>query len=231
MVQELLEGEGDTPAIVALSDNLETHEALHGEWEDFDSSVGLLYRKDRFQLVESKSLFSPNWYAFPRPPLFVTLKDTASDGVEVGFIVIHLKSYEEDGSDLPRRQEACDILNTFIQAQGDTLLLMGGDFNDNPYDPPAVNIFDGLFLGEEVPYEFLTYPLGPEAFTFAGFINGDWTGLFLDHVIVNQPFAEAAGPSATEVYPIGLFEMDSWNDDHSDHLPVSSIFSGSQNPQ
>ncbi len=229
MLQELLEGGTTIPAIEALNAQMGETQFVHGEWEDFDSTVGLLYRKSRFNLVESKSLFSPNWYAFPRPPLFVVLEDRESDNAEIALIVIHLKSYEEDGSDLLRRQEAMGILNTFVQAQKNPLILLGGDFNDNPFDVPEFNIFSPLFLGPDSAYSFLTYSLGSDAYTFAGFIDGVWTGLFLDHLIATSEFREAAGEARTEVYPVGLFEMDSWNDSHSDHLPVTVTFSGTAN--
>lgn len=229
LLQELLEGNTEAPAIEALNAQMGETQFVRGEWEDYDSTVGLLYRKSRFNLVESKSLFSPNWYAFPRPPLFVVLEDRESDNAEIALIVIHLKSYEEDGSDLPRRQEAMGILNTFVQAQKNPLILMGGDFNDNPFDVPESNIFSPIFLGSDSTYSFLTYTLGSDAYTFAGFIDGVWKGLFLDHLIATSEFREAAGEPKTEIYPVGLFEMDSWNDSHSDHLPVTVTFSGTAN--
>ena len=112
------------------------------------------------------------------------------------------------------------MLDAFIQAQKNKVILVGGDLNDSPRDAPGKNVFTDTFLNEEL-YSFATLALPEDAFTFGGVINGAFTGLFLDHFVVTRELEALFDSVTTSVYPISLEEMKSWIDDHSDHLPVT----------
>lgn len=209
----------------ALETELEGYALIRGDWQEYDTSVGMLYNTERLELESARSLFKDNQYAFPRPPLFAEFRQVGGNPAEVfGVISVHLKSFEEDGSDVDRRKEACTVLNAFIQAQINTQILVGGDFNDSPRDNEESNVFATSFLALNAPYEILTLSLPPEAFTFAGKIEGEFLGRFLDHIIVTSDWLTRFSAENTSVLDIALEDMADWSAENSDHLPVTSSF-------
>ena len=212
-------------AFDALTSALKGYEGLRGDWQDSDSSVGLVYDSERLNLIEVRELFAENQYAFPRPALLATFADPLYPTHSFGVIVLHLKSYEQDGSGKDRRREACAILNAYLDAQGDKPFLFGGDLNDSPLDSGEDNVFSDTFLAEGAPYRFPTGNFPSESFTFGGMIDGAFTGLFLDHFVLTDSLAAQYGSYALTIFPMTLEEMAPWIPLHSDHLPITIQFS------
>jgi len=212
-------------AFEALTSGLDKYEGFRGDWQEADSSVGLLYDSTRLKLVEARELFSENQYAFPRPALLATFQDPLNPSHSFGVIVLHLKSYDEDGTDKDRRREACAILKAYLEAQEPMPFLFGGDLNDSPLDAGDDNVFVDTFLAEGAPYAFPTATFPPESFSFGGNIEGEFTGLFLDHFILTDSLADRYETYELSIFPMALDEMPDWIPQHSDHLPITIQFS------
>ena len=228
LLQELLPTESEygqaDSAFVALKNGLDGFEGFRGEWQGSDSSVGMLYRKSRLELVEQRELFADNQYAFPRPALLAFFVAPDQPDAQFGAISLHLKSYEEDGSDVDRRKEACAILQAYLDTQTDVPFLIGGDFNDSPLDPEEQNVFLDTFLNEEKGMIFPTSLFDDSAYTFGGTIDGVFVGLFLDHFVYNGALGARYATVDVTILPISLEELISWIPTHSDHLPIAIDF-------
>ncbi len=196
------------------------YSVLHGDWQAQDTSVGILYRSPRVTLLESREIFTADKFAFPRPPVLAEFRVGDAEGsLEFNVITLHLKAFDEG---LERRRDACVKLNAFVQAQESEFFVIAGDLNDSPDDTGDANIFATNFLNP--PYVFLTDALPEKTSTCTAsfhYVNNlKVNGLFLDHIIVTEKFAELFGSWEPEVLAVPPPEWDSWTSTHSDHFPV-----------
>lgn len=219
--QEGTDGAGEQ-AFDVLLEKLPGYEGTHVTWDPYDTSVGIVYRTDVVNLVSKKTIFSSDSWAFPRPPLVANLV-AARDGASVNLqiVVIHLKAYDDSAD---RRKEACEKLYAWLDGQPDTHHILMGDFNDDPHDIPAENVFLGTFLGMEPEYYFVTDSFPPKTVTSIGwyhYVDGDYVkGQFIDHAIVQGDLMERYESVTPTIAGVPAKQFDDWGDDYSDHFPV-----------
>jgi endonuclease/exonuclease/phosphatase family metal-dependent hydrolase len=222
-VQEGTQGESPQ-AWDALLDELEegSYQGLHNPWSTFDSTVGLLYRGSTVEILASRALFENDSHAFPRPPLEVEVAVTKEgSSIELTVIVLHLKAF---GDSVDRRRAACAALESYLGERPSERVVVLGDLNDDPYDPPADNAFTGTFLDAEPHYLFVTQAFPPESVTSLGYYHyvGDTkiTGELLDHVILTGPLAQSYATIVPSIRSVVPEQYDDWEWDYSDHFPV-----------
>jgi endonuclease/exonuclease/phosphatase family metal-dependent hydrolase len=176
----------------------------------YDSGVGALV-KDTVTVLASQSLYPSYSYAFPRPPLQLSLRLSTGPRVEV--IVVHLKA-QVDAASQARRRTAIKKLAADLASTTPTVIL--GDWNDQLTDAPDQNVFTPLVSGG---YTFLTLPLAQAGkYSYTKFHS------FLDHVAVDSSATQQLRPYVTDVLPLDQ-QDGGYVDDVSDHLPVLSRFS------
>lgn len=214
---------GEAPqAWDVLLDELEDYEGLHNPWNSFDTTVGLFYKPSTTTVIASRALFDDDSYAFPRPPLEVEIEIEKDDlSVTTRVIVLHLKAFSDS---VDRRRAACDKLDTYLREAPDARVILLGDLNDDPHDPPADNAFAGTFLDAAPHYRFLTQALPPESVTSLGyhhFVDGvQIDGEFLDHFIVTGALADDFSQRAPVIQSVPESERSAFAQSHSDHFPV-----------
>jgi endonuclease/exonuclease/phosphatase family metal-dependent hydrolase len=212
----------DVDVFDELAASLPEYQALVASEGDGYSRVGLLVDTARVGIGNVDTLFTDDYWAFPRPPLRAHLAVDLDDGTTFDFdvIVVHLKASLDEES-ASRRRLACERLADWIrgQQQGgeeqDFIVL--GDWNDELLDPQQWNVFPEL-LGDPETFRFLTQPLerAGEA-TFIPFSS------FLDHIMVTTDALDEYGAGATEVLHLDA-SIPNYRDDVSDHRPVLARF-------
>ncbi len=229
-LQEIKTDPDDPPPALQAWDrllaSLPEYEGIHAPWDYYDTTVGLLVRRDTTEIVANQTLFPNDSDAFPRSPLMATVH-VQRGGAETTFdvIVLHLKAYP-DGAD--RRLDACQKLHALLARRPGHRTLLLGDLNDDPYDPPAENVFLNTFLGTEPDYVFLTARLPPQSVTsvsFYHFVDGRRVvGQFLDHAIVSGALYADWARFVPEIRGVPTGEFRDWEEDYSDHFPVLVSF-------
>lgn len=205
----------DEDAFYALLQRLPDYDGVLNDDPGAWLRVGLLWRRDRVQVDDVETLFSTDWYAFPRPPLAARITIDAPTPIDFVTVVLHLKA-QLDAESEARRRTACERLDTWVSDQlgeGDERdYLLVGDFNDKLTDPPQWNVF-GAFLDKPDAYRFLTQPAAEAGeHTYLPFES------FIDHVLVTSDALDEIGSGSTEVLAI---EQDiSDYRDLTDHRPV-----------
>ena len=187
-----------------------------------DSTVGLIWRKSTTTLNDWEVVWESDWSAFPRPPIIADVTVTGEKGASTFKVsVLHLKAFKDD---VDRRREACEKMDKYIAGQADKRYVMIGDFNDDPYDPPAKNAYVDTFLDAEPDYYFVTQQLPLGTVTSTGYgtdVNGDWKdGEFLDHAILTGDLYSSFESVTAEVKGKPESEFSAWKKDYSDHFPV-----------
>ena len=208
-------------AFSSLDALLPDHTAIHGAWNALDTTVGILFRGSRLELIHSKQIFKNDWFAFPRPPLQATFRSQPS-GEEFTVIVLHLKAFQEGEE---RRRDACIKLDAYIRAQAEQEHVVLGDFNDDPFDDLSTNVFEGSFLTPDGFYDFTGKDLPPTSVTSTGWYHyvGDDNikGEFIDHVLLTHGMGEAWDREKPVIHGVPEAEFEAWIDYSSDHFPVS----------
>lgn len=181
--------------------------------EGFDTRVAILYRTERFEVVDIEDLFEDDSYAFPRPPLAVTfaLRGRARSE-QLTVVVVHLKAMLDQAS-VERRRLAIERLAAWHAERGPRPVLFVGDFNDRIDDPPEEDVFGG-FRTED--YHILTTPLAEQgSFSYIRFES------LIDHSVVTRE-AETILPTVSiEALPLEQ-EIADYESRVSDHRPVIS---------
>jgi endonuclease/exonuclease/phosphatase family metal-dependent hydrolase len=215
----------DEYAFEDMLDGIPTHRGLlspdryaSGEYQ----KTGMIYRTGLIEITNSHSILSGDSYAFPRPPFQADIS-VEKDGVGFTFIAInaHLKAGNSE-SDEARRRDACQQLkqhvDTMLEQDPATGVLIVGDLNDSIDDPSYNNVFT-IFL-EDLQYSFLTEPLADEeAFSYIS-----WQRL-IDHLLITAQLLSPYQDGYTWVLPLEqqVTGLD-FVTDISDHRPVVSVF-------
>lgn len=177
----------------------------------YDSGVGALV-KDSLTVLASDSLYTNDSYAFPRPPLRLSLQ--LSSGQRLDLIVVHLKAQLDAASQTRRRAAVSKLAADLASATTPTIIV--GDWNDQVTDAPDQNVFGPLVEGG---YTFLTLPLAQAGkYSYAPFHS------FLDHVALDGSAAQQLRPFVTDVLPLDQ-QVSGYQNAVSDHDPVISRFS------
>ena len=198
---------------------LSPHEYGSGNYQ----KVGIIYNESEVTVYSWQLLFEDEAYAFPRPPMEITL--SVSEGghlFDCKLIVVHLKAYEDQESE-DRRKAAIDSLKNYIDAQlalgGEQDFVLLGDFNDHLEDPREDNVFQPM-LDDPDTYDFLTEPLVGIQGSYIGYNEPN----LIDHICVTTNALDEYGQQGhTQV-----LYLDNQNTDYenivSDHRPVVSFF-------
>ncbi|MCC7539755.1 MAG: endonuclease/exonuclease/phosphatase family protein [Deltaproteobacteria bacterium] len=208
----------------ALLERLPTHDGVHNPYDTFDTAVGLIFRRATATIVDYQTILTSDRDAFPRPPLDVTVRVVrGTTDITFHVVVVHLKAF---GDSVERRRSACAMLRAYIESHPDRDWIVIGDFNDDPYDPPAENSFVGTFLDAEPDFHFVTASLPPESITSLGYyhyVDGvQIRGELLDHAVVTGSLVSRFA----EVVPsiVATDDLDAWEMTHSDHFPIVVTF-------
>jgi endonuclease/exonuclease/phosphatase family metal-dependent hydrolase len=216
----------------ALLAGLPAYAGLHAPWDlGQDTTVGLIYRTDAVTVLSSKTLFEGDWYAFPRPPLQVSVrveKDGGAQWAQFDLVVVHLKAF---GDSWERRLDACAKLHAYVQGGGtpSAKVVVLGDFNDSPFDAaPEPNVFAGTFLDNAPTWHFVTASLPHGTVSSTGYfhyVGATWVeGEFLDHVMVTGPLHQPYAAVTPAVHGVPPAQYDTWSYEVSDHFPVVVTF-------
>jgi endonuclease/exonuclease/phosphatase family metal-dependent hydrolase len=225
-VQELKveqDSEGEPPqAWHRLLGLLPHHHGVHAPWSTYDTTVGLIYRKDRVTVLHHEVLFQDDDYAFPRPPLRVWVSALTDAGeVQFDLIVLHLKAF---GDSADRRRAALEKLDAYLDAEDAPQTIILGDFNDTPYDPEQENVYWDTFLNVEPEYYFVTMglPLGTVSSTgwFHMEDGVEKPGEFLDHIILTGGVYDRMESLVPWVEHVPEAEYEAYEQVLSDHFPV-----------
>ena len=225
-VQELKVAEGtagEAPqAWGSLLAELDGFDGIHNPWDTFDTTVGLVFNTATTTVVHARALFEDDSFAFPRAPLEATVSIEKGDSeTELTVVVLHLKAFQDS---VDRRRAACSKLDTYLQQTPGAQVVVLGDLNDDPHDPPADNSFVGTFLHAEPTYHFVTHELPPESVTSLGyyhFVDGmRIDGEFLDHFILTGAAWDAFATITPTIESVPEAERSEFEDTHSDHFPV-----------
>ena len=210
-VQEIAE----PGAFDALVETLEDYDGVLNDDPDGYIRVGLLWRKDRVTVSDVETLFTTDWYAFPRPPLKAHITIDAPTPIDFVTVVLHLKA-QLNAESQERRKVGCERLDEWVTAELATSeeqdYVLIGDFNDKLTDPPQWNVF-GAFLDKPEAYSFLTMPAEVAGgHTYIPFES------FIDHVLVTSDTLDEVGTGETEVLELENEVAD--YRDLTDHRPV-----------
>jgi exonuclease III len=213
----------DVQAFVQLIQSMPGYDGTYANEPGQDTTVGIIVRSARVQMVDQEVLFDNNSYVFPRPPLVVRLESLTDDGrVDFDFIVvvIHLKA-QLDAESESRRREACGMLDEWVTEQlaadGDHDIVLLGDWNDEVTDTGPNNVFQ-VFLDNPDQYTVLTLPLAQDGqFTYIPYQS------FIDQVIVTADALSDYGQGTTEVLELER-TVPNYESQVSDHRPVRVTF-------
>ncbi|WP_158617067.1 lamin tail domain-containing protein [Corallococcus exercitus] len=185
-----------------------------------DQKVGLLYKTDAVELVDSNVVLTECAPDFAyRPPLRVDLKVIRGGAkVDLTVMVLHMKAYA-DADSYARRQGAAaclkNYLDTYLPTQNVMVL---GDWNDDvdvsiytPYASPYADL-----VNDSARYKFLTQPLSE-----SGVGSTTSNSQFIDHQLVTNELAPYYVPNTTKVLKPSIV---SYKSTTSDHYPVFSQF-------
>jgi endonuclease/exonuclease/phosphatase family metal-dependent hydrolase len=150
-----------------------------------DQNPAFLVRKEsRLSIVEARALFEDDPYAFPRPPLMISVVNVAGDTTIL--INLHLKCCEGEVNEA-RRQAGMYKLKQFADSYlyNDKLIILG-DFNEEITGPGGQMVFH-QFLSDSLNYRFadLSLAYGPTS----GWSYPEWPS-HIDHFIISNEWFE-----------------------------------------
>lgn len=152
---------------------------------------------------------------FPRPPLQVSFT-VVETGLTFFAIGIHLKAGETD-EDFERRAGALARLDAYmrnlVDGDGEDNIILLGDFNETLTDPAGLANFEPLRDTSRYSIRTQTNAFSDEV----SFLPG---GVILDHIVTTSALADEAA-SRSAVIPRIDFDIESYRDRLSDHLPVT----------
>jgi endonuclease/exonuclease/phosphatase family metal-dependent hydrolase len=179
--------------------------------------LGVLYRRSLVAAGEPTLLFQADGYAFPRPPLSVTI---TVDGTTIELVGVHLKAGPEF-EDADRRRDAIATLDTHFRAQidggGEAEIVLLGDYNETVTDTPGREVLAPILTATD-RYTLRTEPaaIAGES-TYLGF-----GGSFIDHITTTAALDARWSAATTQVVDLrpAIF---GYRNAVSDHLPVALI--------
>ena len=189
--------------------------------------TGLIYRTDEINILSWEPIFWNEGYAFPRPPLRITVQANMPSGTfDFYLIVLHLKAFDTD-EDRARRQAAMVLLKEYLDEIVPLLpdhdWIVVGDYNDELDDPPNENIFND-FLADSLDYDFLTLPLASDPYwaSYPGYNS------MLDNILITADVLGEYGENG-ETTTLRLDdEYRNYSYVISDHRPVMAQFTNFQ---
>lgn len=185
--------------------------------------TAIIYRTDQVSVLSWEPLFWNESYAFPRPPIRVTIQANLPTGVfNFYLIVMHLKAFD-DSEGRARRFAAMEMLKEYLDVivpfLPDHDWMVVGDYNDEADDPQNTNIFWDFFQ-DSANYKLLTEPLVGDPY-WASYPSYN---SLIDHMMVTTDCLDEYGNS-------GLIQTLRIDDEYSnysyrisDHRPVMAMY-------
>jgi endonuclease/exonuclease/phosphatase family metal-dependent hydrolase len=211
----------DSSSFQTLIDSLDGYTGYFSSLPDYGQRLGIIHKTNIISMSEPYLIFSDDSWAFPRPPMvsFVTVKNENKIVFDLILIIVHLKAFPDEESEM-RRRIACNKLKFYV----DTYILSGtekdviilGDFNDELVDVISESIF-GSFISDSSHYHFLTLPLINHP-TYIGEFDSS-----IDHILITDDTQEEYSGGLTRVLDIDQAFPEYLNT-ISDHRPVLAQF-------
>ncbi len=202
----------------------ELRNALTG-WDGFrsnsaayDVNLAYLYKTNDINIISTYTLFSGNYYIYPRYPLVSVIN---WQNTNITIINNHLKAMSDPESE-NRRREACIGLKEFIDQNYDDLnVILLGDLNDSLTDTGNSNVFQ-CFLDDEENYQFADMSIAMGS-------SSNWSlppSAHFDHILITNELFEIFDDDDSQVSTIkvDMFLDGGWAeyDEYlSNHRPVA----------
>lgn len=205
----------------SLLDSLDGYAGVLSHLPDYGLRLGIIYKKEFISITTPEQIFTDDDWNFPRPPLmsYVTITANPSTVFDFTLIIVHLKAFPDEESE-GRRREACKKLKNYIDTQiltsSDKDVILLGDFNDDPEDPPEDNVF-ATFISDSSNYQILT-PSSPGIYSYIGNYKSN-----IDHIIITDDVREEYTNGSTQILDIDS-EFTDYVKYISDHRPVLAQF-------
>jgi endonuclease/exonuclease/phosphatase family metal-dependent hydrolase len=191
--------------------------SVHRYSQDSYQKIGVIYRASLITASPPQLLFANEGFAFPRPPLAVTL---TLDGAAFEVIGVHLKAGVA-AEDAERRQQAVVELDGFLRAQvdggGEPEIVVLGDYNERVIVDADRAVLAPLLTAPD------RYTVRTEPAARAGDISYlGFGGSFLDHITTTAALDTRWAAAQVAVQRIDR-RIVSYSAHVSDHLPVVLI--------
>ncbi|QSQ15871.1 endonuclease/exonuclease/phosphatase family protein [Myxococcus landrumensis] len=198
--------------------------ALH--YSPFAQKVGVLFRKNRVQVLGAEVILTQEKYLFAfRPPLRLDLRvQRNGTAVDMTVIVLHMKA-ATTVTDYLRRADASIVLKSYLDTTLSTdRVIVLGDWNDDvdasiAVDPSTAQHFTSPyanFVNDGADYRFTT-----EAFSLAGVSSTATYRDFIDHQLISHELDVSHLANSTEVLRPAI---PNYRTNTSDHYPIVSRF-------
>lgn len=182
--------------------------------QSFQLVRGIVFRTSVLTLIEQITLL-PAHPDFVNGVLMARFRyQRAGVPQQIAVVVLHLKAGTTDADYAWRGRQVVSV-EAAIRARvdgGDTMLVVMGDFNEDPSESRGAEILAPL-LGSPERYTLHTAPLVAFDTTHSG-------GRFIDHILTTRPLADVVGARAPVVVHLER-AIPGYARFLSDHLPVT----------
>ncbi|MFQ6673670.1 MAG: lamin tail domain-containing protein, partial [Fidelibacterota bacterium] len=201
-----------------------------------NTNLAILYRKDVLVVTGTEELWeetsaSPDddddytnnalYYFAGRPPLKVDFQwGCGRRAVNFSVINVHLKCCDA----LERRRISAQLLRTYLldrMAQGDSNMVVLGDWNDDLVDASPDDAFSA-FLLDSTNFRFVTLPLAADTSDYYDSYPG-WPS-FLDHILISRGLFDEDQEASVTTFRLDDVMGDYYETILSDHRPVGWKF-------
>jgi len=213
VVEEIASEDAWTELLLRLRDRdgiLSTHVYTSDSYQ----KIGVIYRRSLVTASVPELLFDTDEYAFPRPPLAVTI---TVDGETIELVGVHLKAGTTP-DDAVRRTQAVAQLDTFLRAQvdggGENEVVLLGDYNERVTTDGGRTVLAPLLTAPD-RYTVRTDPAAVAGgVTYLGF-----GGEFIDHITTTAGLETRWAAAHVELPRLDMM-ISAYQSVVSDHLPA-----------
>ena len=202
-----------------LMENLPNYNFIISKQSSFMDQA-FIYKKDKYELVNSIELFAESDYNFAgRPPLKCDFINKFNNN-KISLINLHMKCCD---SGLERRKKASQMLYKYLDKlvnSNDVSYIVLGDWNDDLKDEENEHCFSS-FLNDEryyFPTEEITYDIKQASYPKEPYVS------FLDHIMVTNDLIDTNYKVNTILMDQYMGGFETYESYISDHLPVLFSF-------
>ena len=203
-----------------LMENLPEYNFIISKQSSFMDQA-FIYKKDKYELVNSIELFAESDYNFAgRPPLKCDFINKVNNR-KISLINLHMKCCD---SGLKRRKKASQMLYNYLDTlvnTDDISYIVLGDWNDDLKDKENEHCFTS-FLNDSTRYYFptieITYDLKQASYPKEPYVS------FLDHIMVTKNLTYNSYKVNTIMLDEYMGGFEKYENYISDHLPVLFSF-------
>ena len=187
-------------------------------------NLGFIYDSSVVEINSTPELlFVGDSYAFPRPPLKVSITySTENDTIDFCVVILHLKAMSSGNEDELRRKDAMNKLKNYINErpasdEADYVLL--GDWNSEyTQEDFLLTIFH-----EDTDYKLLTYDFYDNPQKYKHNATYPSYDSVIDHIVITKSFNDQINIESIKTLRIDDF-YSRYKDLVSDHRPVAFRF-------